>query len=119
MGNLPLTEQQLQMNNELQPKFLMGQPSDIFGNSRFKLLAHKHQGHEIGNTLSFHWLGSGFSRRGCEAGGVHSYACFDGLPSNIVCLWHVAVLERRRAIRELHPGGGAELTEPPNWNLLT
>ena len=39
------------MNNELQPKFLMGQPSGIFGNNRFKLLAHKYQGHKTGHTL--------------------------------------------------------------------
>ena len=61
------------MNNELQPKFLMGQPSGIFGNNRFKLLAHKHQGHKTGHTLSFHYVGSGFSRQG-EAEGVHA-AC--------------------------------------------
>ena len=46
-GHLPLTEQSLQMNNELQPKFPMGQPSGVFDNSRFKLLAHKHRGHKI------------------------------------------------------------------------
>ena len=71
------------MNNELQPKFPMGQPSGIFGNNRFKLLAHKHQGHKTGPTLSFHYVGSGFSGQG-EAEGAHACVCLDRLPCNIV-----------------------------------
>ena len=67
------------MNNELRPKFLMGQPSGIFGNNRFKLLAHNIRA--IRPATPF--LGSGFSRRG-EAEGVHTCACFDGSPSNII-----------------------------------